>query len=150
MRVTGNALYVAGFFSSASGTQTLSIASWDGAVWSPLGSGTTSSGRTGSGRALEVTGSELYFGGFFDHAGGKPANNIAMYHIPHSLSITRAQGNVVLSWPATGTNLLLEACADLGRTRWQCVPEPPVIVGNQCVVTNALSTTNQFFRLRRK
>jgi hypothetical protein len=103
----------------------------------------------GSGPALAVTGSELFLGGFFDHAGGKPANNIALWHIPHSLSIGRTGNNVTLSWPATGTNFLLEATSDIGAPNWQGVSGIPSIVNDQCVVTLAPGPGNQFFRLRR-
>ena len=148
--VNGQALYAAGFFGSAGGTQTLGIAKWDGSVWSPLGSGTMSGIDPGSGRGLAVTGSELYLGGFFDHAGGKPANNIALWHIPHSLNIDRTGNDVTLSWPATGTNFLLEATSDLGAPDWQGVSGTPAIVNDQCLVTIPLGSGNQFFRLRRK
>jgi len=147
--VNGQTLYAAGFFYSAGATQTLGIAKWDGAAWSPLGSGIMSGIDPGAGQTLAVTGSELFLGGFFDHAGGKPANNIALWHIPHSLSIERTGNNVTLSWPATGTNFLLEATSDLGAPNWQGVSGTPAIANDQCVVTLAPGPGNQFFRLRR-
>jgi hypothetical protein len=83
-------------------------------------------------------------------AGGKLSAYVGLWHIPHSLSIRRVRNAVTLSWPATGTNFLLEACAALGQTNWQAVPQAPSIIDNQCVVTNALGPANEFFRLRRK
>ncbi len=150
LALNGTDLYAAGFFASAGETQALAIAKWDGSVWSPLGSGTMSGIDPGGLDALAVTGSELYLGGFFDHAGGKPANNIALWHIPHSLSIERTGNNVTLSWPATGTNFLLEATSDLGAPNWQGVSATPGIINYQCVVTIPLGPGNQFYRLRRK
>ncbi len=98
---------------------------------------------------LVSNGTELYVGGGFNVAGGLTANNIALWHIPHSLNIQRLANEVVLSWPATGTNFVLEATSDLGATNWQGVSATSSILDDQCVVTLPLGSCNQFFRLRR-
>ena len=81
---------------------------------------------------------------------GRALNNIALWHIPHSVSLRRTGNEVTLSWPATGTNFLLETCSDVPTANWQAMPDVITIVNNQCVVTNTLGPSDQFFRLRRK
>jgi autotransporter-associated beta strand protein len=56
--------------------------------------------------------------------------------------------NVVLSWPAAVTNFTLEANTDLNTTIWNPAPPPPVVNGTNNVVTNAVSGTQKYYRLR--
>lgn len=80
---SGPALYAAGAFDNAGGNSAWGIAKWDGSAWSALGSGIGHSFFAGSGHALEVFddggGPALYVGGFFEFAGGNPAQNIARW-----------------------------------------------------------------------
>jgi hypothetical protein len=80
---TGPALYVAGLFSAAGGVAAKCIAKWNGTTWSPLGSGLVGSQYAGA-NALAVyddgTGPALYVGGWFDYAGGVPANGLAKWN----------------------------------------------------------------------
>jgi hypothetical protein len=75
---TGPALYAGGVFTAAGGLTSNSIARWDGASWSPLGSGIS-----GFVYALTVfddgTGPALYAGGGFTTAGGVAANRIVRW-----------------------------------------------------------------------
>jgi hypothetical protein len=74
----GPELYVAGVFTAAGGTSANSIAKWDGASWSAVGSGV--SGIVSSMAVFDDGGgSELYVGGQFLSAGGGSANNIAKW-----------------------------------------------------------------------
>ena len=100
--------------------------------------------------ALACNGTELFVGGYFVLAGNKPSTNIALWHIPHPLSIRRFEGSVTLSWSSTGTNFLLEAVETLGQTNWAAFPQPVSIVNDRCVVTDAISPSNRFYRLRRR
>ena len=76
---SGPALYAGGEFYTAGGQAASLIARWDGASWSPLGSGIHSS----SVRALAVfddgSGPALYAGGNFTQAGGQTVSNIARW-----------------------------------------------------------------------
>jgi hypothetical protein len=83
---TGPALYAGGRFFSAGGVPAVSIARWDGASWSPLGSGI----GNGGGDAVETlavfddgTGPALYAGGEFLIAGGVPVHNVARWNGTH-------------------------------------------------------------------
>jgi len=142
----GRDLFVGGSFLRMSGQLVRGVAKWDGTNWSSLGSGFFG----GSPIALASTGSELFAGGDFTVAGDKPSPRFALWHIPHSVAIVRTGNDVSLSWPATGTNFVLEATSDLGEANWQGVSGTPSIVNEQCVVTLAPGPGNQFFRLRRK
>jgi hypothetical protein len=77
----GPALYAAGEFESVGDAAASRIAKWDGNAWSPLGSGLSSAVRAlavfddGSGG-----GPELYVGGYFETAGGVPANYMAKWN----------------------------------------------------------------------
>ena len=71
-------LCAAGYFTAAGGTPAQHIASWDGMVWSPLGSGLNAAAH-----ALAVldteSGDRLYAGGAFTAAGGLAAQHVGMW-----------------------------------------------------------------------
>ncbi len=149
LTANGTDLMAGGVFRSIGGVKADRIARWDGGAWSPLGSGI--GGQLGDGViSLASTGSELYVGGYFPLAGGKPSTNIALWHVPHSLDIRRAGSEVRLSWPATGTNFVLEAEQEASGTNWSEVSPPATVLNNECVVTNAIDVSQRFYRLRRK
>lgn len=57
------------------------VAKWDGANWSTLGSGIAAAPGDNPGVfALAVRGRDVYAGGQFTTAGGKPADNLALWH----------------------------------------------------------------------
>lgn len=82
-RGDGPALIVGGQFSMAGGVEARGIARWDGASWSPLGSGVTYGSFVGFVSALAVfddgNGPALYVGGGFTEAGGVEAWSIAKW-----------------------------------------------------------------------
>ena len=66
-----------------------------------------------------------------------------------ALSIQTAGDSIVLSWPATASGYQLEVITALGAgQQWVAVTNLPATVGLQNVVTNALTGTKQFYRLR--
>ncbi|HYF65275.1 MAG TPA: Ig-like domain-containing protein [Herpetosiphonaceae bacterium] len=69
-----NTLYATGAFTSAAGVAANYIASWDGAEWTPLGSG-----LNGAGTTLASYGGDLYVGGVFAQAGGVAAKGVARW-----------------------------------------------------------------------
>jgi hypothetical protein len=151
MALNGSAIYAAGRFSSAGGIAANDIAVWNGTQWSPLASGIGDVYFSATIFALAARGAELFAaGGSIISAGGKPSTNIALWHVPHTLSVSCAKDTVRLSWPATGTNFVLEAKEDVAGTDWSVVSTNPVIVDNQCRVTNQIDSPARFFRLRRK
>src|SRR5262245_53284145 len=73
---SGPALYAGGSFGTAGGAPANRIARWDGASWSPLGTGVSGSSEQVSALAVfdDGSGSALYVGGSFTNAGGVSAN----------------------------------------------------------------------------
>jgi len=76
-------LIVAGRFLHASGMQVNGIARWDGTRWQPL-SGTQGAGVSGGQHpgvvALHVHDGDLFVGGRFTEAGGRPIRNLAKWN----------------------------------------------------------------------
>lgn len=63
------------------------------------------------------------------------------------LAITALNNSVVLSWPVVATNFNLEQASTLGH--WSVVPGTPTAVGDWYYVTNAIGTTNTYYRLHK-
>jgi hypothetical protein len=142
----GRDVYLGGGLVFPGGFPIPGVAKWDGSQWWPLGSALSA----GAVRTLASTGAELFVGGYFASVGGKPATNIALWHLSHALEINGGTDQVSLSWPATGSNLVLESASSLPATNWTEVPEPPAVVDDQLVVTNRTTEARQFYRLRRE
>jgi hypothetical protein len=80
LALNGKDLYVGGQFANAGGVPyTSGIAKWDGNAWSALGTGVNNAYQT-TVKALAVSGSTLYAGGYFTSAGGVAANSIAKWN----------------------------------------------------------------------
>ncbi len=76
---SGPALFASGWIATAGGSPANRIAKWNGANWSPLGTGI--SGQTGAGpRVMAVYSGQLYVGGNFTTAGGVPVVRIARWN----------------------------------------------------------------------
>ena len=145
LTVNGSDVFAGGFFNGPN-----HVAKWTGSSWVALGSGAGGGPDGGAVWGLAANGSELFVGGRFEMAGSQPANNIALWHIPHALSASYAGETATLSWPATGTNFLLEAKESIADTNWTVVATHPAVIGDQCRVTNPINSSARFFRLRRK
>lgn len=78
---SGNDVYVGGSFTSVGDVSAYGIAKWDGSAWSALGSGIGGGGGSPFPfvYAIAVSGSDLYVGGGFGYAGGKPSFKFARY-----------------------------------------------------------------------
>jgi hypothetical protein len=72
-------LVAAGHFDSAGGVPCNNIARWDGASWSPLGSGISSTGNPYPNALAALPNGDLVVAGQFETAGGVPCNNIARW-----------------------------------------------------------------------
>jgi len=74
-------VYAGGSFTIAGWTNANRIARWNGSDWYSLGSGVgTGYPYAHASHAIAMNGSTVYVGGFFQTAGGNPANNIASWY----------------------------------------------------------------------
>jgi trimeric autotransporter adhesin len=98
-----SALFAGGEFGNAGGVSAVRIAKWNGAAWSPLGTGLSASfARAYALASFDTDGvgplhTELYVGGVFSSAGGVPAANIARWNGSAWLPLLPGAGNWVTS-----------------------------------------------------
>jgi trimeric autotransporter adhesin len=144
---SGPDLFAGGSFTSLGQVPLSHVARWNSSQWSALGQGI---GAVSGGGvfAMISNGSDLFVAGVFTSAGGKPATNIARWRIPHELKIRRSADKALLSWPATGSNLFLEATLNPADANWTILSNPPGLHGGECVVTNPVTDPARFYRLR--
>lgn len=65
------------------------------------------------------------------------------------LQISGVPGRIILSWPASASDFMLETRTDLSAAgAWTAVPGQPALVGRSFVVTNELQSPAAFYRLR--
>jgi hypothetical protein len=74
-----------------------------------------------------------------------PAVNIAS--LPTVGGLT-AGNSLLMYWPSSQPDFILETATDLGASNWAEVETPPLIVGSQFLQSLPLTGTNRFFRLR--
>ena len=143
----GTNLYAGGDFTRAGGNPANRIAKWDGSAWSALGSGMNTNVR-----ALAVSGNDLYVGGDFTTAAGKTVGFVARVYLPDlpSLSITRSQTNVTLSWPSPNTeDFALQQKENVANTNWVSVSADVSDDGTNKSVSLPATNKARVFRLRR-
>jgi len=64
------------------------------------------------------------------------------------LSIAPAStGNVCLLWPTNAAGFNVEVCTNLSVPIWSDLLPPPVVIGSNNVVTNAMTDNGRFYRL---
>ena len=78
LAVSGNDLFVGGYFTQAGGLTANYVARWRDGAWASLGMG-TSNGVSNVVAALAVSGKDLFVGGEFTEAGGVSANRVARW-----------------------------------------------------------------------
>ena len=69
--------------------------------------------------------------------------------IPLSLTLSRSQNQLVLSWPTNAAGFTLQSSPSLGPdATWTDCPNA-VIAGDQYLMIATVSSTNQFYRLKK-
>ncbi|MEO7514200.1 MAG: hypothetical protein ABIW93_00190 [Verrucomicrobiota bacterium] len=67
-----------------------------------------------------------------------------------SLGIALLSNNeVVISWPTNATDFVLETNSNLNTTNWVAVTNVPVVVNDQNTVTNSITNSTGFYRLKK-
>jgi len=102
-------LYVGGSFSQVGGIKANNIAKWTRFGWQPVGCCVENNGVNGGVRAIAVSGTTVYVGGFFTEAGGAPANYIAKFNELtgnwSALGLGTGDPGIVLAIAAQGSNV---------------------------------------------
>lgn len=63
------------------------------------------------------------------------------------LKISVACPNVLVQWPASGSNATLQATSNLTSNDWTSLTNSPAIIGSNVIVTIPISGESQFYRL---
>jgi hypothetical protein len=116
--VSGTSVFAAGEFGKAGTVAANSIALWNGSAWSALGKGlysctACSPVQAGDVTSLALSGTTLYAGGTFDHAGTVAANNVASWNTGSSAWSALGSGVVagfeggVFALALNGTSLIV-------------------------------------------
>jgi hypothetical protein len=142
----GDGLLVAGSFVRAGEVPASGLARWDGTNWSALNS--TSSIPVEM-AAVARRGGQLFVGGRFQTAGGKPAANFSILHDSPILRINRLGDAVEIAWPGAGpSGSLLSAGTLSAPVVWSPVTNMVLLPGGEAAVIPIQSNRNEFFRLR--
>jgi len=72
---------------------------------------------------------------------------IVMPPLPPRLRLARNGNRLVLSWPTNAAGFALQTSPDL--TNWNNSTASPVIMGAQYAITNDISGSSQFYRLKK-
>jgi hypothetical protein len=95
---------------------------------------------------LVLSGNTLY--GTAVGGGSSARGTIFSLFILPPLTIIRHGANVILTWPTNATGFTLQSTTNLVSSPvWATVSPAPVVVNGQFTVTNAISGTQQFYRL---
>jgi uncharacterized membrane protein len=100
-----------------------------------------------SGRAVSVDGTVIVGNGI--NPSGKVEAFIATIDRPQPRLVIQCNGvNCVLSWPTNANGFALQQCSNLSITNWTAASNAPTVVGNQFNVTNMISSSTAYFRLK--
>jgi hypothetical protein len=108
------------------------------------GSGATAYPQVRNGEVTEIS--------IFPYGGGY-TNPPSIYIAPPNwsqslpLAITNISGRVTLTWPTNLTGFTVQSTTNLVSPAWTTNLPAPVVVNGQNTVTNAISGTQQFYRL---
>ncbi len=148
--LSGSTLYGTTGYGGASGSGVVFAVNTDGSGFALLHNFTGIDGWLAEG-SLISTSSALYG---TTHYGGSSGNG-TVFNISFTpqLTITPSGANAIFTWPTNVagfdyTGYTLQSTTNLGsRAAWTTVPPAPVVADGQNTVTNAISGTQQFYRL---
>lgn len=120
-----------GEFTSAGGVAVNNVARWDGTSWSAMGNGVTRTSGTATVRALAVLANgDVVAGGYFTHASGVPASNIARWQGSAWVSMGGVNGHVHALLHTSSGQLFAGGgfsgqCREWDGNLWQPHSSPP-------------------------
>ena len=147
--LAGNTLYGTATSGGASGSGTVFAVNTDGSGFMVLHNFTSINGAGTGG--LVLSSNTLYgtAGSYFTVGSG----TIFTISFSPQLTITPSSTGVVLTWPTNYagfdyTGYTLQSTTNLASAVWTAVSPAPLVINGQNTVTNPVSGTQQFFRLR--
>ncbi len=154
--LSGNTLYGTAGWGGPYGNGTVFAVNTDGTGFTTLhvftAVGAYGKNRDGANpyAGLALSGNTLY--GTAENGGSLGNGTVFSITLPPvtvpQLAITLAGTNVVLTWPASRIAFTLQSTTNLLPAAWNAVFPAPALVNGQNTVTNPISGTQQFFRLR--
>jgi hypothetical protein len=141
----GNELLVAGSFVQAGEVPASGLAGWNGTNWSAVNSGSTTPVEIA---ALARHSEQLFVGGRFQTAGGRPAADFSILHDQPILLIARQGSAIEIAWPGAGPDAFLVSAETLSMPVWRPVTNMVLLPGGEAATIPIRSNGNEFFRLR--
>ena len=144
--LSGNMLYGTTEQGGSSGYGTVFSMNTDGTEFTNLYNFT--GGSDGSGPdALLLSGNTIY--GTSSEGGNNGDGTIFALTLPlPTLVVAATSSQVVISWPASAANFVLQTTSDLSSGSWSNITSEIFTNGPNCVLTNTLSSQAAFFRLQ--
>jgi uncharacterized repeat protein (TIGR03803 family) len=97
--------------------------------------------------ALLLSGNTLY--GTASYGGSSGDGTVFALTLPlPTLVIAPTADQLVISWPASAPNFVLQTAPDLSSGSWSSITNGIATNGPNCVLTNSLSSQAAFFRLQ--
>jgi len=149
--LSGNTLYGTTTAGGSSSNGTVFQINTNGAGFTTLHSftSTNNSGTNSDGAApyagLILSSNILY--GTASVGGSSGYGTIFSLSAPPLLAIIRAGANIILTWTNPAPGYVLQSTTNLSAAVWSTNLPGPVVVNGQNTVTNAISGTQQFYRL---
>ena len=154
LKLSGNTLYGTTYHGGTAGNGTVFALTTNGTEFAVLHhfSATTGLNSTNSDGAKPYQGLNISEGTLFGTAvaGGNTGNGtIFSLSTAPRLNITRANTSVLLTWPTTAVGFALESTTNLAAPAgWVAATPAPTLVNGLKTVTNAITATQKFYRLK--
>jgi uncharacterized repeat protein (TIGR03803 family) len=148
--LSGNTLYGTTYGSGSANGGTVFAVNTDGTGFTALHEFTGGKDDGYSAVAgLVLSGNTLYGATFFGGAGD--SGTVFALTLPGpALGIAQASNQVVISWPASATNLVLQTTPDLSCGCWTNITNGIITVGTNYNFTTSAVSQNAFFRLQQQ
>ena len=157
MVILGNTLYGTAYGSGSSSNGIIFAVSTDGTYFATLHSFTATSGpspATNSDGAIRIRAADLLLSdnilyGTAYQGGSSGSGTVFSLSILPQLTTISSGTNIILTWPTNFAGFTLQCKTDLfSAAVWTNAFPEPVVVNGQNVVTNGISGTQRFYRLK--
>jgi uncharacterized repeat protein (TIGR03803 family) len=150
--LSGSTLYGTASLGGSSSGGTVFAVNTDGTGYTNLHNLTETNGDGGAPYAELILSNNILYGTTFE-GGISGHGTVFSLSFEPQLSIIPSGANVILAWPTNFvgfdyTGYTLQSTTNLASPVWAANSPEPVIVNGQYTVTNSISITQQFFRLR--